>query len=183
MTVARPSSHQSGGRVMECSRSQPCADAKSARTEAEPSASDSNPFVTAPCGGSLRTATSACATSTGATTAAGSRAARRTSLSGRATRSSCAQLVETLPLFGGAQSTGGTDRKASNAPSSATRVRTSRPSLSDRLTASLITSGLVCGITPSSMRKLSGVTVEVLAFAMPDGARSGATASALKGGC
>lgn len=127
------------------------------------------PFVKAHTGGSRRTETYPSATYTGATTAAESRSERRTYASVPATRSSCDQLTATLPLFGGEANTGLTAKPGSNAPCSATRVRSSRPSLSDRLTRSLITAGLVCGITPLSIRKLSGQPIRVLAFAEPDG--------------
>lgn len=46
--------------------------------------------------------------------------------------------------------------KASTVPSSETKARTEQVSLSDRLTQSLITAGLVCGTIPSSMRDVSG---------------------------
>jgi hypothetical protein len=144
----------------------------------------SDPFVSDLFGGSPRTATSASATSTGGTTAPQSRGARRTSLSVPATRSSCEQPMETPPSCGAERSTAATIRKASNARSFGTRVRTYRRSLSDRQTASLITAGLVCGITPSSTRKLSGAKVAVLAFDTPGGAIAAeppATSSSLNG--
>jgi hypothetical protein len=85
--------------------------------------------------------------------------------------------METLFSSGGEPNTGLTNRTALNAPCSATKGRTYRRSLSDRLTQSLITAGLVCGITPSSIRQLSGQPIRVLAFDMPDG---GAAASPAK---
>lgn len=47
------------------------------------------------------------------------------------------------------------------------------PSLSDRLTQSLITSGLVKGITPTSIRGASNQPIRVLAFDTPAGADVG----------
>lgn len=132
------------------------------------------PFVAGRSGGSPRTGIIPSAISTGATTAAPNPNASLTSLSDLATRSSCEPPRETLPLFGDAPSTGATTRKASSVRFSGTKVRTKQRSLSDRLTASLITSGLVCGITPSSIRKLSRQPIRVLAFSMPGG---GAAAS------
>lgn len=168
---------------MTTSRASRAANGDPARsaTEVQPSAA-SDPFAMARCGGSPRTGTSASGTSTGATTAAVNPDALQISSSVLETRSSSDQLTETLPLFGGAPSTGATAKRASSVRSSATKVRTSRPSLSDRLTASLINAGLVCGITPSSTRKLSGGKVAVLAFAMPAGRPSGALSNAQREG-
>lgn len=61
------------------------------------------------------------------------------------------------------------DKSASTAPCSGTKARTDRRSLSDRLTQSLITVGLVKGITPTSIRGASNQPIRVLAFDMPDG--------------
>ena len=69
-----------------------------------------------------------------------------------------------LPLHGDGLNIATTDSRASNAACSATKGRTSRRSLSDRLTRSLIDAGLVCGTTPSSIRQLSGQPIRVLAF-------------------
>lgn len=52
---------------------------------------------------------------------------------------------------------------ASTALCSETKAHTYRVSLSDRLTQSLITSGLVKGITPSSVRKQLGAPIRVIA--------------------
>jgi hypothetical protein len=49
-------------------------------------------------------------------------------------------------------------------------VRSSRRSLSDRLTSSLITSGLVSGITPTSIRKKLGAVIPDSALWPLDGA-------------
>lgn len=52
---------------------------------------------------------------------------------------------------------------ASTAPYFVMKARTRRVSLSDKLTQSLITSGLVRGITPTSTRKQLGEPVRVIA--------------------
>lgn len=130
---------------------------------------EAGPFVMGRCGGSRRTGICQSATSTAATTAAGNPSAHAISSLDRGTSLFSDQLRETPRLFGDAQSTVKTASKASSAASSATKDRTSRPSLSDRLTRSLITAGLVCGITPSSIRHLSGQPIRVLAFGAPDG--------------
>lgn len=123
-----------------------------------------------PFGGSRRTATCASATSIDGITARANRNERATSLSAPAIRSSF-ELPMAMPHSHGAtRATGKMGRKASSAACSATRARTYRPSLSDRLTQSLISSGLVCGITPSSIRKASNQPIRGLAFVMPDGA-------------
>lgn len=138
----------------------------------------SPPFPMGRSGGSRRTAISASATSTGATIRRGSRSARLTLLSDPETKSSCGQQLATRLLFGDEASTAGTSKPASSARCSVTRASRYRPSLSDRPTASLITSGLVCGITPSSIRKLSGQPIRVLAFDGPDGSDAGSPTGA-----
>lgn len=84
---------------------------------------------------------------------------------------SFSELATVTPcLFGGSSSTPA-DKPASIAPSSATKAHTSRRTLSDRLTQSLITFGLVRGITHTSIqpskfalnqpvRKISGYTFD-----------------------
>lgn len=57
----------------------------------------------------------------------------------------------------------------STAPSSETKALRSRQSLSDRLTQSLITAGLVRGITPTSVRRRSGQPMLDFAFSKLDG--------------
>lgn len=81
-----------------------------------------------------------------------------TSLSAPARRSSSAQR-ELMPSLFGETSSMIAGKTESTAPSSETKVRLSRPSLSDRLTPSLILSGLIAGTTPSSIRKVSGATI------------------------
>ena len=74
--------------------------------------------------------------------------------------SSCGQRELTPSLFGETISTiQSQNRTVSSAPSSATKGRSYRPSLSDRLTQSLITSGLVRGTTPKSIRKQCGAQI------------------------
>ena len=74
----------------------------------------------------------------------------------------------TLCLSGGSSSTPA-GKKASTARYSGTKVRTDRPSLSDKLTQSLITAGLVKGITHTSIRKLSGAPIRDTALWPLDG--------------
>lgn len=127
-----------------------------------------DPFVMGRFGGSRKTAIDHAAISTGATTAAGKASGPQTSSSVLARSSHFEPLTQTL-FSCGADSSMTAVRRASTAPSSATKGLTSRRSLSDRLTRSLITSGLVCGITPSSIRQLSGQPIRVLAFDTPAG--------------
>lgn len=148
------------------------------RSVCEPSSVASASRPLGRVGGSRKTAISASATSTAATTAAANPSAPRTSSLALATRSFCEPLQAMLPLSGAERNTAATGKRASNVPSFGTRARSSRPSLSDRLTASLITSGLVCGITPSSLRKLSDQPIRVLAFDMPDGCAAATRAAA-----
>ncbi len=127
-----------------------------------------DPFVMGRSGGSRRMAIDHAAISTGATTAAGKASGPQTCSSVLAKSSHFEQ--PTLTLFScGAGSSTTVVRRASTAPFSATKGRASRRSLSDRLTPSLITSGLVCGITPLSIRQLSGQPIRVLAFDTPAG--------------
>ena len=69
----------------------------------------------------------------------------------------------------GANSSMTADKQASIAQSFATNLRTYQASLSDRLTRLLIESGLVKGITPMSIRQMSGQPIRALAFDAPDG--------------
>lgn len=89
-------------------------------------------------------------------------------LPARARRSSFGPLTVTPYLFGAGSGINPV-RPVLTALYSETKVHISQASLSDRLTLSLITSGLVAGITPTSIRQLSGQPIRVLAFAMPDG--------------
>lgn len=80
-------------------------------------------------------------------------------------------------LFGGSSKTIAA-KSESTAPYSETKARTYRPSLSDRLTQSLISSGLVRGITPMSTRKKSGQPILVFAFCDLGGVDSALPAAA-----
>lgn len=131
------------------------------------------PFLTDLFGGSPKTAISASETYTDATIVRGSRSEPETSLSALATKSSSARPLAMPPSYGASAATEETAKMASNAVSLGTKGTTYRRSLSDRLTLSLISSGLVCGITPSLTRKQSGQPIQVLAFDMPDGAGAG----------
>jgi len=73
-----------------------------------------------------------------------------------------------LSLSGGSSSTP-VASKASIAQSSETKARTYRQSLSDKLTQSLITSGLVKGITHTSIRRQSGAAIRASALWPLDG--------------
>ncbi len=59
--------------------------------------------------------------------------------------------------------------KESIAPSLGTKAKSSQVSLSDRLTQSLISAGLVKGITPTSVRKQLGAVIPVTALWPLDG--------------
>lgn len=132
-----------------------------------------DPFAMDLFGGSPKTATYASETYIGGTIARRSRNARAISLSAPEINSSFAQRRETQRSRGGTRSSDAMVNWGSNATSSATRDRTYRRSLSDRLTPSLISRGLVCGITPSSTRKQSGQPILVLAFDTPVGLDAG----------
>jgi hypothetical protein len=81
------------------------------------------------------------------------------------------QLV--MPLgYGGSFGTTA-DSVASTAHSSATRDRSGRHSLSNRLMQSLITAGLVQGITPTSIREQCGAPIRVIASFAPAGGAQG----------
>jgi hypothetical protein len=128
-----------------------------------------DPFVEGLFGGLPRMATSAFETFSEATIARESPSAGQTSLSVPETKSSSAQRKGMPVLLGATPATGETNKPVSSALSSVTGARTSRRSLSDRLTPSLIDAGLVCGITPSLTRKQSGQPIQVFAFNRPDG--------------
>jgi hypothetical protein len=91
------------------------------------------------------------------------------SSSARESESSLEPTQRTLFSFGDTSATGTTIKKASTVQSSETRVRTDRLSLSDRLTQSLITAGLVKGITPSLIRETSGAAIRDFASLPLDG--------------
>lgn len=128
-----------------------------------------DPFVMGRFGGLRKMATDHAAISSGATIPAERASGPQTYSSVLATRSSFDPELETLFSCGGVPSTDRTRKRELSARFSGTRARRSHPSLSDRLTRSLITSGLVCGITPLSIRQLSGQPIRVLAFDTPAG--------------
>lgn len=76
----------------------------------------------------------------------------------RAQKSSC-EIERVQPDLFGAVSSATGESQGSTVPSSAMKVRSYRPSLSDRLTISLMRSGLVAGITPTSIRRRSGAPI------------------------
>ena len=144
-------------------------------------ADSSDPFAMGLFGGLPRTATPAFETFTDDTTAPRNPSERATSVSGRGKKSSFVLAWETLCSHGDIPDTDGTAKKESSAVCSETRERTCRRALSDRLTPSLISAGLLCGTTPWSTRKQSGQPIQVLALGMPVGGRvdtlSGASSS------
>lgn len=146
---------------------------------------DTDPFATGLFGGSPKMAISASATSTVATTVRGNRGERAISSSGQVTKSSSARPRAMQRSRGGSLDIDKMSSKVSNVTYSEMKGRTSRLSLSDRLTPSLISAGLVKGTTPSSTRKQSGQPIQVLALSMPAGAvaeaRPHAGSSSLKG--
>lgn len=84
---------------------------------------------------------------------------------------SCFEPRELTPsLFGGNISTTPFPLKPGlNAPFSGTKAKSRPQSLSDKLTPSLITAGLVRGITPRSIRKKCGAVILDGASFEPDG--------------
>jgi len=91
-----------------------------------------------------------------------------TSLSGQDNQSSSEQPVQMPFLFGESSSTIADSRELT-ARSSEMKANTKAVSLSDRLTPSLISSGLVRGITPMSVRKLLGAEIPATALWPLDG--------------
>jgi hypothetical protein len=89
---------------------------------------------------------------------------------GQEKQSSCAPGQPTLFLYGDDSLTT-RDRRELIALFSATKAQLSRHSLSDRLTLSLITAGLVRGITPTSTRKRLGAAIPDFVLLLPDGNR------------
>ncbi|MFQ6183608.1 hypothetical protein ACLMJV_16895 [Sinorhizobium meliloti] len=81
-------------------------------------------------------------------------------------------MTETPSLFGELLSTARTVKKASSARSSETKASTSRQSLSDRLTKSLITAGLIKGTTPSLVRQTFGLSIRDFASLPLDGSEA-----------
>ena len=89
---------------------------------------------------------------------------------GKASSSEQSELMP--PLFGASSSTTA-DRPASTVRSSVRKVHIKRVSLSDRLTQSLITVGLVRGITPTLSRKRLQEPVRVIVSFGPVGVGAG----------
>lgn len=115
-----------------------------------------------PCdrsGISQKTATDPATSYSGGTIPAGINSQRTACSLVPAIRSSSEPMRETLFSHGVSLDTAPMVRPASNAPCSETKARTNRPSLSDRLTPLLISSGLVAGITPLSIRRKSGAAI------------------------
>ena len=94
---------------------------------------------------------------------------RKTSLLVPANKSFSEPTKETPSLFGGDHCIAPTSKQASNARFSETRASTFRQSLSVRQTRSLITAGLVRGITPSLVRQTSGLAIRDFASLPLDG--------------
>lgn len=88
--------------------------------------------------------------------------------SGRDKKLSSEHAEGTPSLFGENSSTTAVS-KASTARRSETKAKSYLPSLSDRLTRSLITSGLVKGTTPSFVRRQCGVEIPDTVFSWRDG--------------
>lgn len=78
--------------------------------------------------------------------------------------------MQTLFLFG-ENSLTDQDNKELIALFSATKANTSHQTLSDRLTPSLISAGLVKGITPMSVRKKLGAPIPDFVLWLPGGIR------------
>lgn len=110
-------------------------------------------------GGSQRMETRVVSRSIAATTHAGTRTQSSDSLSAQDNTLCFERTPETPCLFGELRSTELTAKKASSAPSSGTNRASRRPSLSDRLTPSLIFAGLVRGTTPLSIRRQLGAHI------------------------
>lgn len=122
-----------------------------------------DPFVTGLSGGSPETATDPVSPSTIATTrpkraARPARHGKQPSSSGRANPSCSGPNAPTPCSSGGTSSTTAASWELT-APSSEMKARRPRHSLSAKLTLSLITSGLISGITPTSVRKQSGAAI------------------------
>lgn len=84
-------------------------------------------------------------------------------------KKSCSEPNEPMLFSSGESSSTPVVSKALTAPSFGTKGKSDRPTLSDRLTQSLITSGLVRGITHTSIRKQSGAAIRASALWPLDG--------------
>jgi len=126
--------------------------------------------VSIPFGSSPRTETAAslhCMSGTKAPTNTGTGGCAAC-LRDREKKSSFVTEPDQPDLFGDLSSVTA-ESEESTAPSSVMRVRSNRPSLSDRLTLSLIKHGLVAGTTPTSIRKRCGAPIPATVFWLPDG--------------
>jgi len=85
-------------------------------------------------------------------------------------KSSCEREPETLSLFGESSLTL-LDSKELIALFSATKAQSSARTLSDRLTKSLMSAGLVRGITPMSTRRKCGAAIPDFVLYVPGGGR------------
>lgn len=83
-------------------------------------------------------------------------------------KSYCAPAQQTLSLFGGVSLTTA-DRAELTALCFGTSLDAEAASLSDRLTQSLITSGLIAGITPTPIREKCGAAIPDIVLLGPDG--------------
>jgi len=83
-------------------------------------------------------------------------------------QSSCEQTTQMRSLFGESSSTIVVNKELT-AQSLGTKGKTKAVSLSDRLTPSLISAGLVRGITPTSVRKQLGAAIPATALWPLDG--------------
>ena len=132
--------------------------------------SDADPFVTGLFGGLPEMVTSHVSTYTDGTTAQQKASAPMVNSSALAKQSSCAQQSPQPSLSGeNSLMMPSRNKRVSIAQSSATKARIRRPSLSDRLTPLLINAGLVCGITPTSIRQALGQPIRVFAFSKQGG--------------
>lgn len=93
---------------------------------------------------------------------------KENSLPGQEKKSSY-ELDLGMPFSSGATSLTNQDRKELIVLFSGTNQNTDHLTLSDRLTPSLISSGLVAGITPTSIRKRLGVPIPAFALNLLDG--------------
>lgn len=82
---------------------------------------------------------------------------------------SCSEPEQPTLFLYGASSLTARDRRELIALFSGTRGRSAPQTLSDRLTPSLILSGLVRGITPTSTRRQLGAPIPDFVLSLPDG--------------
>lgn len=126
--------------------------------------------MTRPFGFSQKTVTQHCSPSTNATIQpTNTRTGASENCSAAPVKKSyCEQSAAMLDLFGEISMMPAA-KKASTARSSETKANTSHLTLSDRLTPSLISHGLVAGITPMSTRQQCGAAIPDIASYGLDG--------------